>query len=259
MRSRPSGACVLAESLHARVLHDLWPQLTASISWRNLVKENLRKIAIHAADRWLLTHNVNLVIAESRTIQRRLAEDFGIPSEVVYPPPPQRFVSVRRCGDYIFTVSRLVRDKRIDLLIRALADASARHVKAIIAGDGDQRSRLEELAHTLGVAERVAFSAASTSRRSSITLHGAERSASRRCPEDYGFVTVEAFASRKAVITCRDSGGPAEFVKDDVTGVVCETTPASIAIALARLSDDRALAERLGANAAAARRRAALG
>ena len=26
--------------------------------------------------------------------------------------------------------------------------------------------------------------------------------------EDYGFVTVEAFASRKAVVTCRDSGGP---------------------------------------------------
>jgi len=40
-------------------------------------------------------------------------------------------------------------------------------------------------------------------------------------------------------------------VTDDETGVVCEPTPASLAIALARLSDDRRLAERLGANAAA--------
>ena len=31
--------------------------------------------------------------------------------------------------------------------------------------------------------------------------------------EDYGFVTVEAFASGKAVVTCTDSGGPLEFVR----------------------------------------------
>ena len=67
--------------------------------------------------------------------------------------------------------------------------------------------------------------------------------------EDYGFVTAEAFASRKAVITCRDSGGPTELVVDEETGVVCDPTPASLAIALARLSDDRRLAERLGSNA----------
>ena len=46
--------------------------------------------------------------------------------------------------------------------------------------------------------------------------------------EDYGFVTVEAFASRKAVITCRDSGGPAELVKDGVNGFVCEPTPEAL-------------------------------
>ena len=44
--------------------------------------------------------------------------------------------------------------------------------------------------------------------------------------EDYGFVTVEAFASRKAVITCRDSGGPTELVRDEHTGLVCDPTPA---------------------------------
>ena len=31
--------------------------------------------------------------------------------------------------------------------------------------------------------------------------------------EDYGFVTVEAFASAKPVITCTDSGGPTELVQ----------------------------------------------
>jgi glycosyltransferase involved in cell wall biosynthesis len=51
-------------------------------------------------------------------------------------------------------------------------------------------------------------------------------------------------------VTCADSGGPAELVRDDENGVVCEATPASIAIAVARLSDDRQIAERLGSAAA---------
>jgi len=234
-----------------REYYDLWPDLVSRISWRNFMKESVRKVAIHAADRWLLKRNVNCVIAESQTIQRRLAADFGIPSDIVHPPPPQRPYRCDGYGDYIFTVSRLTRHKRIDLLIRALADALARHVKAVIAGEGEERPQLETLAQMLGVADRVTFLGRVDEQ--TILDHFARCRAVCFTPlsEDYGFVTVEAFASRKAVITCADSGGPAEFVKDDVTGVVCETTPASIAIALARLSDDRALAERLGADAAA--------
>jgi glycosyltransferase involved in cell wall biosynthesis len=70
--------------------------------------------------------------------------------------------------------------------------------------------------------------------------------------EDYGFVTVEAFASRRAVITCRDSGGPAELVADGVNGFVCEPGPESLARAMRRLADDQALAERMGSSAHAA-------
>jgi glycosyltransferase involved in cell wall biosynthesis len=64
--------------------------------------------------------------------------------------------------------------------------------------------------------------------------------------EDYGFVTVEAFASGKLVITTRDSGGPGELVRDGVNGWVTEATPASVAAAMARAFDDPAAAERMG-------------
>ena len=47
--------------------------------------------------------------------------------------------------------------------------------------------------------------------------------------EDYGFVTVEAFAAHKAVVTCRDSGGPTELVADGVHGLVAAPTPAALA------------------------------
>ncbi len=59
-------------------------------------------------------------------------------------------------------------------------------------------------------------------------------------------MTSEAFASGKAVVTCVDSGGPAELVRDGETGLVCEPTPASLGVALARVMEDRELAERMG-------------
>ena len=74
--------------------------------------------------------------------------------------------------------------------------------------------------------------------------------------EDYGFVTVEAFASGKAVVTCTDAGGPAELVEDGRTGFVCDPTPESVGAAMGRLAADATLAAGLGA--AAARRGAAL-
>ncbi len=73
--------------------------------------------------------------------------------------------------------------------------------------------------------------------------------------EDYGFVTVEAFAAGKPVVTCSDSGGPTELVTDGVTGRVVAGTAAAVAGALRDVMADPADAERMGT---AARARGAL-
>jgi glycosyltransferase involved in cell wall biosynthesis len=64
--------------------------------------------------------------------------------------------------------------------------------------------------------------------------------------EDYGYVTLEAFLSRKPVVTASDSGGPLEFVQDGVNGFVRDPAPEAVAEAVARLAADAALARRLG-------------
>ncbi len=64
--------------------------------------------------------------------------------------------------------------------------------------------------------------------------------------EDYGYVTLEAMLSSKAVITCTDSGGPLEFVLDRMTGLVCEPQPAALAEALDLLWERRQLAHEYG-------------
>ena len=64
--------------------------------------------------------------------------------------------------------------------------------------------------------------------------------------EDYGFVTVEAFQSRKPVLTCTDSGGARELVGDGESGFVVAPEPEPLAAALDRLMADASLAEKLG-------------
>jgi len=64
--------------------------------------------------------------------------------------------------------------------------------------------------------------------------------------EDYGFVTVEAFASAKPVITVSDAGGPLEFVRDRDNGRIVAPDAASLAGAIAEAMDDPGAAQRWG-------------
>ena len=234
-----------------REYYDLWPGFAASLSPRNRLKEGVRRALIHAADGRLLKHNVRRLVAQSDTIRRRIQNDFGMLAEVLHPPPPQRPYRCESYGGYVFALSRLVPLKRVELLIRALAEPQARHVTAVVAGEGHSREELEALAAALGVASRISFLGRIDEPTLLTNLARCRGVCFTPLDEDYGFVTVEAFASHKAVITCRDSGGPTELVRDNETGFVTDATPTAVATALARLSEDAALAERMGTNAAA--------
>ena len=244
----PSHVCWLNHTM--REYYDLWPAFAASISARARLKERVRRSLIHAADWWLLRYRAGRVVAQSRTIQRRLLDDLGIRADVLWPPPPQRAYRCDAYGDYILAISRLTPTKRLDLLVRALAEPAAKHVRVVIAGDGECRGELAALAATLGVAGRLEL--VGRLDEDSLTKHLGQCRAVCFAPlgEDYGFVTAEAFASGKAVVTCSDSGGPTELVRDGETGFVCDAKPAALAAALARVMDDRGLAERLGRAAA---------
>jgi glycosyltransferase involved in cell wall biosynthesis len=231
-----------------REYYDLWERFAGQLSPQNQAKERVRRALIHAADRYLLTRNVSRLFVQSLTIQRRFAMWPELRSTVLYPPAPQR---AYRCdgyeGPFLF-ISRLEPLKRADLAVRALAAADPRASLEIV-GDGIERSAVEALASELGVAARVTFTGRLSDEEMIDRLARCRAVVFPPILEDFGFVTVEAFASRKAVITCTDSGGPAELVRDGVNGFVCDPSPTSLATAMTKFLDDPALAERLGAAA----------
>jgi glycosyltransferase involved in cell wall biosynthesis len=119
----------------------------------------------------------------------------------------------------------------------------------VVVGDGPDASALRGLSASLGVDDRVSFRGF-VDEASKKALY-ARATAVFYAPwdEDYGLVTLEAFHSRKPIVTTFDAGGPLELVRDGETGLVVAPEPAAIGAALSHLLSHKAEAGRLGENA----------
>lgn len=228
-----------------REYYDLWDQFSAHLSWKGRIKEGVRRAIIHRVDKYLLERMEKRFVI-SGTVQTRLRRFGGIQSDVLYPPPPKRDYRHDYYGDYLFAVSRLSPLKRFDLVLRALAEPVAAGIKCVIAGEGAELDRLLKLRSHLDLDQRVQF--VGRLDEAGLIDHLARCRAVVFPPwnEDYGFVTVEAFMCGKPVITCHDSGGPAELVHDGENGVVTAPTPESLAHAMRQVMEDRNHAMRMG-------------
>jgi glycosyltransferase involved in cell wall biosynthesis len=245
----PAHVCWLNHTM--REYYDLWDRFSAGLSRAHRVKERVRRSVIHAADRYLLTRNVTKLFVQSETIRRRFAVWPEFQAEVLHPPAPPRAYRVDDYEPYVFFVSRFTELKRPGLVVEALAEPEAAGIRAVLAGEGEGFADIVAQVRARGLESRVSL----PGRLSEADLldHLARCRAVVFPPldEDFGFVTVEAFAASRPVVTCRDSGGPAELVADGRSGFVVEPTPAALAGAMRRLIDDRDLAARFGAEGAA--------
>ncbi|HYF24791.1 MAG TPA: glycosyltransferase [Baekduia sp.] len=171
----------------------------------------------------------------------------GAEVRVAIPPSGQRVTPAPKplrlhAGRELFTVSRLDQPKRVDLLIGAMAHVRS-DVRLTIAGAGPDEERLRALA---AGDDRIRF----------LGRIGDDELVRRyrRCravgfvpfEEDLGFITLEAMAAAKPVITATDSGGATELVRDGVNGLVVEPTPEALAGAIDRLWGSRTLPVQMG-------------
>jgi glycosyltransferase involved in cell wall biosynthesis len=186
------------------------------------------------------------VVTNSRNTAKRVEHFNGVSARPLYHPPPLAGrLREGAYGDYMLAVARLEPLKRIDLVIRAIAQVSS-PVRLVIVGDGSLRIELQREAAALNVGHRITFAGSLWGNSVADLYAGALGVVYAPFDEDYGYVTLEAFLAAKPVITTTDAGGPLEFVRDGANGFVCEPEATSLAAAIDRLAADRALAERLG-------------
>lgn len=193
--------------------------------------------------------------AESSPRLREVAQKcLVVPLGLAPPPRSSAPLPVTREGRLrVLAVGRLSYYKGFEVLLAALREHDG--LSLDLAGDGEDRPRLEQLAADPALAGRV-------------TLHGAVSDAAlARLYEDcdclclpsleraeaFGMVLLEAMArGRPCVVTDVPGTGMAWVVEHGRSGlVVPPADPAALAAALRRLADDRALLRRLGEGARA--------
>nr|WP_245610803.1 glycosyltransferase [Xenophilus azovorans] len=175
---------------------------------------------------------------------RRLYRWRGLEADVLHPPLVVNRFRTGPYGDYFFLPGRLHRWKRVDLAIKAVL-ASTMPLKLKIAGEGEAEQALMALA---GGDERIEFLGRIDDEELIELYAGALAVPFTPLREDFGYITIEAFASGKPVITCTDSGEPARIVRNRENGFLCLPNPQAIKEAMESLYVDRDLARLLGEN-----------
>ena len=148
---------------------------------------------------------------------------------------------------YIFALGRVVPQKGFDLLIEAYAEAGLADFDLLIAGDGPERQRLEELIQKFELQQRVHLLGRADRQRS---LHFSSAALSLRCLRVQMKVCqsscAEAMAAGKALIAAR-AGGTPEAVLDGENGIIFEKEDRLALVAgLKKLAHDPELRERFG-------------
>jgi len=129
-----------------------------------------------------------------------------------------------RIGNTLLCVSRLTRAdayKGVDVLLRALPHVRSRcpEARCVIAGDGDDRTRLEALAQELGVASGVEFRGEMDSAELLRAYREADLFVLPSRGEGFGIVFVEAMRCGLPVVAARAAATP-EVVADGETGIL---------------------------------------
>lgn len=200
---------------------------------------------VHYIDNYALsTKRIKKFFTISNTVKNR-KEYFpnGIDPKIVYLPPT---ATNFECNEYnyIFTVSRLDSPKRIDLIIKAMKFIKS-NINLLIAGTGPEKANLKKLA---AGDSRIKFLGFLTDKEIIEYYSNALVVLYVPYEEDYGLITIEAMMSKKPVITCVDSGGPNEFVKDDITGFSVNPDPHEIAMKIEQLINNKSKAIKMGQN-----------
>jgi glycosyltransferase involved in cell wall biosynthesis len=229
-----------------RAAYDLWGNPFENLD--SVPQGLVIRQAIRLADRELA--NTRALFANSQNVARRLRQYCGIESKPLYHPPPnaESFYCAPKPLDYILFLSRLSAIKRQTLLLQALAHTK-QPVRVRFGGVADSRAyadRLKFLAEELGVQARVEWMGDLTETQKYKAYAEAVAVVFPPVDEDYGYITLEAMLSSKAVITCTDSGGALEFVQHEKTGLVTEPTAEGMAEALDKLWRERKLAAEYG-------------
>lgn len=218
----PNHICYLVHTI--RVFYDMFEQ---EFGRGNLTLKTQRDTIQKLDTGALSPPRTKKVFTIGNEVSQRLLKWNGIKSEVLHPAlvldnfPEGEY-------EYILLPGRLHRWKRVDLVVKAMR--YLKHpIQLKIVGRGEQEQELRALSSE---DERIEFLGRVSDTHLLNLYANALVVPFVPIREDYGYVTLEAFAHGKPVITCQDSGECLQFVKNNINGLIVAPQPKEIAKAI---------------------------
>lgn len=235
---------------HYREMYDLW-----ETTYNMLPKEDntlaIREYVKRADD--LAFQESKKIYTNSQIVSDRLLKYNNITATPVYPPVlhPEQFYC-NKYGDYIYYSSRICGHKRQLLAIEAMKYVKT-GVKLVITGSSENeevRTQIKQMIQHNGLEKKVEICDKWISEEEKAE-YLANCLAGIYIPYDedsYGYPSLEAHHSSKAVISCKDSGGTRELIIDGYNGYMVDPEPEKLAEVFDQLYEDKKLAEKMGNN-----------
>lgn len=203
-----------------RAAYDLFDTEYSNIK-NNPEGNYIRQVILNADNLYLTEAKRIYTIAENVT--KRMKRYNNIKAQTLYHPCPdmEKFY----CSDYqnyILMPSRINLTKRQMLALEAMRYTKS-DLQLYIVGKADhvfEKNRMLDYIKKYKLQKKVKYFDYVTQEKKFELYANARAVLFIPLDEDYGYITLEAMASSKAVITASDSGAPLEFVEDNRNGMI---------------------------------------
>ena len=211
------GVLTRADQLHISYIYTparyAWDLYFQYLSASGGVGRMAIRLMMHYLRMWdvLSADRVDVFIASSRNIARRIQKTYRRPSRLIYPPVDvERFGPDQPRDDFFLTVARLVPYKKIDMIVHAFNQMKR---PLVVIGEGPMGKTLKRIAGP--TIQLLGYQSDDVVRDHMQRCRGFVFAAE----EDFGISPLEAQAAGAPVIAY-GKGGAAETIIDGQTGVL---------------------------------------
>ena len=201
------GVITSPDQLHISYIHSpmryAWDQMNVYLKNSSYTKSGMNillRIILHDLRKWdyLSSVRIDKLVANSNFTAKRIKKYWGRNSSVIHPPVNTKKFSPRKSrSDFYLSVSRLVPNKRIDLLVKAFNQLD---FPLIIVGNGPEEKKLKKMAKNnisfLNYQDDLSIKNLMESCRAFVYSG----------TEDFGIAPVEAMAAGAPIIAFKKAG-----------------------------------------------------